>query len=438
MNEYKPISEFSHRGRPLREILLDHENWIKKRVGEKADLIDANLNGVDLRGAYLRGADLIKADLRDADLREANLSEANLFGANLTGTKMIGSNLRRVNLEKANLSEANLSGSDLTEANLKGAYLAWANLIRSNLSEANLSEAYMRGADLTLCDLSKARMPNAKMIGTNLSESNLGGANLAGANLNEAHLRRADLSYADLSRADMSEANYENADLRSADLSNAVMASASLIGADLSDAILNGIWLHRTKISQWNIAGVSCTHIFRGASRELHRFNPGEFEKRYSQTRNLSEIVLKVPLTSSGYYIGKFITRAINHIAGARVIDLKGIEVISEEDTKFVFRFYDDDFFDKSKEAFEINLRVTLNKYFLDQAIDKDQSYFGDIPEEKNQALIGEGDTTFLSSHPWRIDHGKMGEKLVEHYSRLGEMGESIYRIIAAVLGSKA
>jgi hypothetical protein len=233
----------------------------------------------------------------------------------------------------------------------------------------------------------------------------------------------------------MNEANVENANLRSADLSNARLSSAGLIAADLSGAILNGVWLHRTRISQWNIGGVKCTHIFRGASREVRRFNPGEFEKRYSQRQNLSEIVLKVPLTSSGYYIGKFITRAINHLAGRRVMDLRGIEVVTEQDTKFVFRFLDEDFFDRRKEAVEIDLRVALNKYFQDQAVDKEQSYFGDISEERPEESIGEGETASLNFTPWKIDHREMKDRLVEHYARLGKMGERIYQLIVTVFG---
>lgn len=433
MKTYRPITEFSHHGVPLTVILENHEKWIKQREGKKADLMEADLRNASLRGVYLRGADLIKADLGETDLREANLSEANLFGAKLSGAKIFGSNLRRANLERANLSEAVLSMCDFTEASLKTAFLSWTKMIRSNLSEANLSDAYMRGADMTHADLSKAVMRGAQMIGANLSEARMAGADLSEAVLTEAYLREADLSFASLRRADLREANLEKADLHSADLTNALLHSASLLAADLSGAYLNGACLDNAKLAGWIIKDVRCSHIVRGKNKEMIRFSEGEFEKKYGHSQNLCEIILKVPLTASGYYIGKFITRSLNHLKGSPVIELKGMEVLTEEDTKFTFNICDQKFYEKEKEAVEIGLRVALNKYFRDQAVDKDQTYFGDIVNEAPRER--EAGPLAAPLNPWAIDHRNMREKLVDHYNGLGKMGKAIYETIAGIFG---
>jgi uncharacterized protein YjbI with pentapeptide repeats len=433
MEKYRPVSEFSHQGVPLSEILKNHEKWAKQREGRRADLIGAKLGEADLSKAYLRGADLIKADLKGADLKGANLSEANLFGADLTGTKLMGANFRRANLEKANLSEANLSGTDLSEVNLKGAYLSWTKMIRSNLSEASLKEAYLRGADLTHADLSKADLTEVNLIGANLSEARLGGATLREANLTEVYLRGSDMSYAVLSGADVREGNLEKANLNSANLRNAILTSTRLVGADLTGADLSGACLDHAITSEWIIRDVRCTHIIRGDQREVVRFNPGEFEKKFAQSQKYFEIILDVSLSASTYYVGKFVTRSINHVVGSRVVDLKGMEGLTSEDTKFVFYVLDDAFFEKRKEAVEIELRVALNKFFREQALEKEQSYFGDIAEEEDNNAISRGDILPLIFTPWHMDHRAKQDELVEHYSRLGKMGESIYQIISSI-----
>jgi uncharacterized protein YjbI with pentapeptide repeats len=72
----------------LDEILEDHEKWLARDGGSRADLrganlIDADLSDADLSGANLRGANQRGADLRGADLRGANLRGANLIDADL-------------------------------------------------------------------------------------------------------------------------------------------------------------------------------------------------------------------------------------------------------------------------------------------------------------------------------------------------------------------
>jgi hypothetical protein len=95
----------------LTEILNDHQEWLWRKGGSRADLSCA-----DLSDANLRGADLSFADLSCANLRGADLSCANLRGANLSDA-----GLSRANLRGANLSCADLRGADLRGANLSDA-----------------------------------------------------------------------------------------------------------------------------------------------------------------------------------------------------------------------------------------------------------------------------------------------------------------------------
>lgn len=69
----------------LGEIIINHQSWLLREGGSRADLRDADLRRADLRRADLTGAYLTDADLRDADLRGADLTGAYLRGAYLRG-----------------------------------------------------------------------------------------------------------------------------------------------------------------------------------------------------------------------------------------------------------------------------------------------------------------------------------------------------------------
>ncbi len=71
----------------LQEILEAHRKWVEseRKEGERADLIEANLQKANLRRANLQGADLRGANLQEADLSGTNLQEADLWRASLQG-----------------------------------------------------------------------------------------------------------------------------------------------------------------------------------------------------------------------------------------------------------------------------------------------------------------------------------------------------------------
>lgn len=433
MSKHRPITEFSHNGTPLTEILKEHEKWVKHREGKKADLIGAELMNIDLAGTYMRGCDLIKANLHGANLQNANLGRANLFGAILTGSDLRGVNLRRANLEKTKLMEAQLEGAILSESNMKSASLKGSRMdrveiLRASLEDADLSETVMRDADLYKSDLQ-----GAKLVGAHVERTKLKRANLQGADLTKAYLREAEMPYADMSETEMRKANLENCLMFSVNLRDANLNETSLIGADLTDSILSGILLDQTNISEWIIAGVTCTHIFRGEKRKIIKFSPEEFEKKYSQPRNTTEMILNVPLTGSAYYIGRFITRSMNNILNSHIIDFKGVELLSDTDTKFIFNFVDEAFFEKNREVFEINLRYALNGYFRHNRIAKNQSYLGGVLEDATKGGMERVDSVDPVDTPWEIDSKVKPDSLLEHYAKLEKIGKSIFNIVASV-----
>ena len=84
----------------------DYESIKIACVENKANLVEADLEGADLRGADLYLADLEGANLVGADLGRANLVGANFRGANLRGAYPRGADLRGANLVGADLGGA--------------------------------------------------------------------------------------------------------------------------------------------------------------------------------------------------------------------------------------------------------------------------------------------------------------------------------------------
>jgi hypothetical protein len=142
-------------------IIEKHQKWLNNDMGgERAELNNANLDGVDLSyndlsNAIMCGAGLIYADLRNtnlsdvdlsyADMCHADLRNANLSYANLSGADLIFADLRHTDMTCADLGYANLSGADLSGANLSGANLSFADLSGANLRGANLIDADLSG-----------------------------------------------------------------------------------------------------------------------------------------------------------------------------------------------------------------------------------------------------------------------------------------------------
>ena len=89
---------------------------VGKRDFSKAELGNADLQGINLKGSDLSYADLSEANLNTANLRGtdlsfADLNQANLKGADLRGALLMSANLRQANLKGTNLEKADYNRS---------------------------------------------------------------------------------------------------------------------------------------------------------------------------------------------------------------------------------------------------------------------------------------------------------------------------------------
>jgi Pentapeptide repeats (8 copies) len=201
-----------------------------------------------------------------------------------------------------------------------------------------------------------ANLSGAKLSLADLRDANLLAANLRRADLTKADLRSADLRSANLSRANLTEANLTEANLANVELTDASLAASVLIKANLTKAILSGVCIDNANISDWVIEDVVCTYITQVKSGESIRiaFEPREFEKKYTQIVKIAELILSVPLTESTGFIANAIAQSINRIKKSPVISWKGVEALSDGDTKMTFNVFDGDFYQHQKEIIGI------------------------------------------------------------------------------------
>lgn len=91
----------------LKEILHQHELWVRDEGGNKAELYP--------------GTDLSEGDLSYAVLEEASLSGVKLHKADLRGAILVGVDLSKADLTEADFTDADLHGTDFSGADLRGA-----------------------------------------------------------------------------------------------------------------------------------------------------------------------------------------------------------------------------------------------------------------------------------------------------------------------------
>jgi uncharacterized protein YjbI with pentapeptide repeats len=340
----------------------------------------------------------ILPDLKAADLSGTDLSGANLSGADLSGADLIGATLRKAELQAATLIGADLGGADFSEANLRSATLSRADLSGAELSKANLVDAHLNDA------------------------------NLVGAILKKADLRRASLIRADLSGADLSGANLTEADLRDCELSY-----CSLVMANLAKATLSGARIDYANLLGWRVQGVTCTHIVRGDTREIVPFRPHEFENKYLQNSQLFEIILEVEFSELAYFVGVFIAKSINKKLGSLVVQLKTLDAISENHTKFVFVSFDIKFVARTKNVLNTVLRGEINRLLA--GTDRPNLLFPRQVMMYVPNAFNEEDTRLTSDSRVPEADAIRGERILTHYSTfLQKLQQAIQTIVFSVL----
>ena len=448
MPGYRPLGEFSHKGKPLLEIIDAHRQWLRGEGGERADLRRASLIEADLSGVYLIGANLspgavlIGANLSGANLIGANFAGANLVGANLSGADLIAANLsgallRDANLGEADLRDANMSRAILREAIMKGTVLMGVNLSGANLIGANLVGADLTGANLIEADLSEANLVGAEMRNANLMNANLSGANVSGATLRDATLVGADAKDAHVVGADLQGTNLRTANMAGANLRDSTLRSAVLARTDLHGANLSGVCLDDAVLSGWTIKGVTCTHLItvNNGQKDMRKFETGEFEKEFSERERVSEMTLSIPFTATTFHIAHFIAKSINHVTGLPVVGLKGMEALSDKDTKLTFVFLDNDFYGKYVKVFETDLRDALNEHFKKIPI----TWFTPSWEEPNREMTGSvvpaREGRAVPYAPWQANAEPPKRVVPENAIMVGNHGSAIHDLIAKFFG---
>lgn len=440
---YKMIDDLFHDNRPLVEILESHRKWLKGEGGERANLRKANLIGAGLRGYYLIGADLSGAILVNADLRETSLigttlKKANLKGATLSGAELIGANLaqailREADLSKADLREANLDGAVLRDSIVDSANLCGASLMNANLVGASLSRALIKGAELAGADLGRANLFIANLEEASLGRANLSDANLSASRLVSAKLNGALLLKANLHGADLAGADFTGANLEGANLQDSILKWSVLKQANLSCANLTGAYLEDANLGDWSIKGVICSYVRSGSERAITRYGEGEFEKKFSFFKEVSEFVLKIPFTLFVVGVGKFITQSTNTILGSEVICLKAVEALAQDSTKLSFFILDREFYEGKAKFFESYLRLALEDYFKENPVGEQPMCSSYLFEEDWSLGVVRKEIAAKSSPVQTSVSGTSRELLEDSSQDLGKIGEAIHRIVASV-----
>jgi hypothetical protein len=283
-------------------------------------------------------------------------------------------------------------------------------------------------------DLSDADLRGANLTGTNLAEAKLTGAELTGVDLSYANLRAANLTEADLRGANLTGANLTGARLVIADLTGAYLIDAILIRTDLTKAILNGADIDNANLAEWIIKDITCTHIVQAkyGSKRIIKFAPQEFEKKYAHTVTMAELILSIPLTESASFIGSLLAQSINHLKKSPVMAWKGVEALSDGDTKLTFNIFDNDFYINQKEVFETTLKDTLNDYIKKNPLNERISYFSDPIEDATEGIIKQT-MKIPSFNVLEIDTQVLQKKALSYFLRMGKTGEDIYKIVTSI-----
>ena len=213
-----------------------------------------------------------RGDAKFALARQLGLALAAIGGTNFTDAILI-----RANLKKSKLKNTTFHNAVLTRTNFRDA---------QQLHKASPGNSLL--ANFKILDL--LITPDGH-YGKNLS-----GLNLRGAYLADANLENVNLSNTDLADADLTNASFKNANLR----------EANCIGTTFTGAYLTGACLESWNINNTTVLqNIDCQHIFLLEKENSHgsrerrphdsntHFQPGDFEKLFSETSNLVEILIR-------------------------------------------------------------------------------------------------------------------------------------------------
>jgi uncharacterized protein YjbI with pentapeptide repeats len=202
--------------------------------------------------------------------------------AAIGGTSFRGADLRSTNFTEANLKSSDFRNSRKQDTNLTSTLWKQSkNLDRSRLGTSILSNPEVR-------ELLVTGKPNPS--------KSYEGLNLRGANLDGVYLEKVNFK-----RAILSEASFRNANLEWVNLTETQAIGTDFTGAQMTGVCLEG-WSydHTTKLDD-----VDCRFVFElehpnaKGSRERRPHDPekefeqGDFTKRYSETINIVQLLIR-------------------------------------------------------------------------------------------------------------------------------------------------
>jgi hypothetical protein len=284
-------------------------------------------------------------------------------------------------------------------------------------------------------DLRRAKLVGANLSKADLSQANLSKADLFEANLSAANLSNADLSGANLFGADLLGANLLGADLVGAELVGVDLTASTLIGADLTKANLSRACIDYANLSDWIIKDVVCTRIVQRRTRtpKILSFAPQEFEKRYTQLERIAELILSIPLSDSISFVADAIGRSINHVKGSPVVSWKGVEALSDGDTRITYNVWDNDFWDHQKEIFETAFKDALNEYFEKNAPLKASDDYLDPIAGATDQIVEIRKEIDIPLTPFAVNTPALQKKAVDYVLRMGKIGQDILGIMYSI-----
>lgn len=166
----------------IQKICRKHREWLESDgfEGQRANLLNANLQGIKLN--------------------HANLEKAFLRGADFTGSELIGVNFQQAELSEACFSKANLSNANFWKAKLTKADFSFSLCMKTNFEETDLLRADFYNATLTDAFFAKSILNRADFQYANLTNSLFVEADTKDANFKEANVSKAVYLEADVSK----------------------------------------------------------------------------------------------------------------------------------------------------------------------------------------------------------------------------------------------
>ena len=230
------------------------------------------------------------------------------------------------------LALAAIGGTDFTKANLIKAIFKKSKLRSTTFHNATLTHTNFRDAQhLDKANPGTSLLSNFQILDLLTTPNDHYKKNLSAMNLRGAYLADANLEHCNLTNTNLAEADLTGASLKNANLREANCVGTTFTRAQLTGAILESWNIDNTTVFK----NVDCQYVFlleketpQGTrERRPHdpsaTFNPGDFEKLFSEASNLVEVLIRDGLDREAF--GKVFQELMDKF-GITPADIKGVE----------------------------------------------------------------------------------------------------------------